>query len=267
MNQAHWLFIIAITLTLLAALPRAPVSAQSPNLPPAILAGAAWLASEPAPAGTVIVAMQGDTELARAVVGAGGKFGVLQISRPPASGNIYFMIGDVRADAELVWHSGMRRADLELRPKVLEQPAAVAIPLPTAPILPANTPIPGPPGPPGERGPAGPPGPPGERGPAGPPGPAGPAGLSGTSGETGPPGPAGPEGEEGPRGRSARSNDYGLYALGAAGIATLLALAALIVAIMALSRLSSAPATPRASPPTPPESTDSDDDGETGAHR
>ena len=248
MNKAHWLFIIAIALALLTALPRSPVSAQSPNLPPAILAGTVWLAGEPAPAGTVIVAMQGDTELARGVVGAGGKFGVLQIRRPPDGNNIYFMIGDVRAEEELTWRSGMRRADLELRPKTMEQPAATATPLPTAPVLPANTPVPvpGPAGPQGERGPAGPPG---EPGPAGPPGATGSAGPPGPQGETGPIGPEGPAGEEGPRGRSAGSSNYGLYTLVAAGVAALLALVAMIIGIIALSRRAPAPTDPPSLPP------------------
>ena len=246
MNKTHWLFTIVIALTLLAALPRASVSAQSPNLPPAILAGTAWLAGEPAPAGTVIVAMQGDTELARGVVGAGGKFGVLQVSQPPAGNNIYFMIGDVRAEEELTWRSGMRRADLELRPRTTEQPAAT----PTATAQPTNTPaptavmIPGPPGPQGERGPAGPQGEQGPVGAAGPPGLQGEPGPAGQPGDLGPPGPEGPEGAEGPRGRSAESGDYGLYTLAAAGVAVLLALAALIIGIIALSRRAPAPAGP-----------------------
>ena len=180
----------------------------------------AWLDGRSAPSGTVIRAMQGNTELAKVSVRGNGRFGPLQIRQPSGTGPVYFLIGDVRASYELNWSSAFLKADVELR-AASGVPSPAATPCPTPPTsLPTNTPVrpensvPGPQGPQGARGPAGPPGEPG------PPGPEGSRGQRG------------PEGEEGPRGRTGESSDYGLYTLGAAGIAVLLALSALVVAII-----------------------------------
>ena len=249
---------LTIALSLLLALNwSAPAQAQP--LPPAVLAGTAYLDGTPAPSGTVIRAMQGNTELAKVSVRGNGRFGPLQIRQPSGTGPVYFLIGDVRASYELNWSSAFLKADVELR-------AASGVPSPTT-SLPTNTPVSqgpqgaigpaGPPGPQGAIGPAGPPSPQGAIGPAGPPSPQGAIGPAGPPGEPGPPGPEGsrgqrgPEGEEGPRGRTGESSDYGLYMLGAAAIAVLLALSALVVAILALSKRSRPPPPPASVPPAP----------------
>ena len=250
MINARWLvFVLVVSLlTASAALSHSTAPAQAQPLPPAVLAGTAWLDGTPAPNGTVIRAMQGNIVLSEANVRANGRFGPLQIPQPPASGPVYFLIGNIRAGYELVWRSGFLKADVELR-AAGDVPAATATPRPApATLSPTSTPIrlansvPGPQGPQGARGPAGPPGPPGAIGPPGP------------YGEAGPPGPEGqrgPEGEKGPRGRTGESNDYGFYALGAAGVAALLGLAGLIVGIVALSRRSHPAPPPAAVPPAP----------------
>ena len=226
--------------SLLAWLPYATASAQAPNVPPAVLAGTAWLDGALAPPGATIMAMQGDRELARISVGADGRFGPLQINSPPSRGSVYFLVDGRRADYELTWRSGFLKADVELRAPTSAQPLPTATPLPAATVRPTNTPAPTP-APVMVAGPAGPQGPAGEPGSAGPPGPAGPQGepgAAGPPGPQGPEGPEGPEGEEGPRGRTAESESdgYGLYALGAAGVAALLSVAALVVGVIALSR-------------------------------
>ena len=237
---------LTIALSLLLALNwSAPAQAQP--LPPAVLAGTAYLDGTPAPSGTVIRAMQGNTELAKVSVRGNGRFGPLQIRQPSGTGPMYFLIGDVRASYELNWSSAFLKADVELR-------AASGVPSPTT-SLPTNTPVSQ--GPQGAIGPAGPPGPQGAIGPAGPPSPQGAIGPAGPPGEPGPPGPEGsrgqrgPEGEEGPRGRTGESSDYGLYTLGAAAIAVLLALSALVVAILALSKRSRPAPPPASVPPAP----------------
>ena len=245
---------LTIALSLLLALNwSAPAQAQP--LPPAVLAGTAYL-DGPAPSGTVIRAMQGNTELAKVSVRGNGRFGPLQIRQPSGTGPVYFLIGDVRASYELNWSSAFLKADVELR-------AASGVPSPTTSLTPVSQgpqgaigPA-GPPGPQGVIGPAGPPGPQGAIGPAGPPDPQGAIGPAGPPGEPGPPGPEGsrgqrgPEGEEGPRGRTGESSDYGLYTLGAAAIAVLLALSALVVAILALSKRSRPAPPPASVPPAP----------------
>ena len=246
---------LTIALFLLLALNwSAPAQAQP--LPPAVLAGTAYLDGTQAPSGTVIRAMQGNTELAKVSVRGNGRFGPLQIRQPSGTGPVYFLIGDVRASYELNWSSAFLKADVELRP-------ASGVPSPTTSLTPVSQgpqgaigPA-GPPGPQGAIGPAGPPGPKGAIGPAGPPDPQGAIGPAGPPGEPGPPGPEGsrgqrgPEGEEGPRGRTGESSDYGLYTLGAAAIAVLLALSALVVAILALSKRSRPAPPPASVPPAP----------------
>ena len=234
MSRTHRFAIAAILMSLLAALPTWPASAQSPNVPPAVLAGTAWVNGKLAPPGTLVVAMQGSSEVARIVVEAEGRFGPLLIESPPSNGPVYFTVDGAQAGYELTWKSGFLKADVELRAPTSEQPTAT----PTAIMVQGPA---GPQGIPGPAGAAGQAGPSGERGPAGvqgPPGAIGPQGEPGAMGPAGPVGPQGPAGEEGRRGRSAESNDYGLYALGAAGLATLLALAALVVGIVALFRRS-----------------------------
>ena len=259
MIQTRWLIVIpaVITMTLLTALPSSPASAQAPNLPPMVLAGRAWLEGEPARAGSVIQAMQGDTELSRIAVRANGRFGPLQVSQPRGRGPIYFLVDGQRAGVEMNWRSGFLQADLELRAPSAGQPAPTATPRPAPTTTARPTPVPqvaptamAIAGPPGERGPAGPPGPQGATGLAGPPGEPGPQGPPGERG------PEGPEGEEGPRGRTGESGygGYDLYALIGAGAAGLLALVALIMAIMALSRRSR-PAPVHAQPPAVSTST------------
>lgn len=240
MRKAFRLAVPAFLLTLLAALPVAMASAQV--LPPAILAGTAWLDGRLAPAGAVIQAMQGDTELARTVVKTNGRFGPLQVPQPGAGNRIYFTVGGQRADTEMTWRSGLRRANLHLRAGAGAQPAATATPLPAPTARPAGVPTPapavvqGPAGPPGPPGPAGPAGPRGADGPSGPPGEVGPPGPTGPAGAPGERGPEGPEGEEGRRGARGESDGYGVYILGGVGIAVLLALVALVLSIVALSR-------------------------------
>ena len=230
------LAVLMLMLTfLLAALPDAIVSAQSPPLPPTVLGGTAWLDGELVPPGTLIQAMQGNTELQRITVRTNGRFGPLQVRQPPGNGPVYFLIGGHRADNEMNWQPGFLQAGLELRAASTARPvpAATAAPRPAATASPAQPVSPTAvtvAGPRGERGPAGPAGPQGATGPAGPPGEPGTPGLQGPQGERG------AEGEEGPRGRRGETSGYGLYTLVAAAVAVLLALAALIVAIVALSR-------------------------------
>lgn len=230
----HWFLGIAaaVLLALLTVLSLPNVSAQAPSGPPAFLGGTAWVDGQLAPPGTIVIAVQGNTELGRGVVEDDGKFKPFQIRKPPAGNLIYFVVGGARVPGEESWRSGLLRADLELRSGSVSQEAPTATPPPTP------TPMPTPPaisvpGPRGEPGPAGPTGPQGPQGVAGPPGPPGPSGESGAQGE---PGPEGPRGEEGPRGRSADSNNYALYALIAAVVAILLAIAALAVGFVAMSR-------------------------------
>ena len=251
------LAVLMLTLTfLLAALPDAIVSAQSPPLPPTVLGGTAWLDGELVPPGTLIQAMQGNTELQRITARPNGRFGPLQVSKPPGAGPVYFSVNGQRADIEMNWRAGFLQADLELRAGLGVRPApaaaATATPRPVPTARPEQLAAPTAvvvAGPRGERGPAGAQGPMGPAGPRGEPGQSGPDGLRGERG---------PEGEEGTRGRKGETSDYGLYTLGAAGVASLLALAALIVAIVALSRRSR-PATAIVPPahtptvPAPPE--------------
>jgi hypothetical protein len=236
MIKWRWLvFVMAfVSLTLLGALSYSTVSAQSPPLPPAVLGGTAWLDGQLVPPGTLIQAMQGDTQLSRVTARNNGRFGPLQVPRPPGVGPVYFLVDGQRANIEMNWRAGFLQADLQLRAGLGAQPtpgpAATATPQPT------STARPGQPVAPTPAMVAGPAGPRGERGPAGPQGSAGPQGEPGLQGPAGPQGEQGPEGEEGPRGRKGESDGYGLYTLAAAGVAVLLALAALILAIVALSR-------------------------------
>ncbi len=238
MIKARWLIIaVPVCLAMLiGALAHASVSAQSPPSPPTVLGGTAWLDGELVPPGTLIEAMQGDVRLSRITTRNNGRFGPLQVPKPPGVGPVYFLIKGQRADVEMTWRAGFLQANLELRAGLGAQPApgpaATATPRPTTPgtgqtVAPTPVMVPGPAGPRGERGPAGPPGPPGPQGPQGEPGLMGPAGQQGEPG---------PEGEEGPRGRKGETDGYGLYTLAAAGLAVLLALVALILAIVALTR-------------------------------
>ena len=234
MIKARWLLYSAglFLLVTLAANSHGTVSAQSPPLPPTVLAGLAWLDGQLVRPGTLIEAMQGDVRLSRTTARNDGRFGPLQVPEPPGVGPVYFRIDGQRADVEMTWQSGFLQADLELRAGLGVQPApgATATPQPTSTEMPAPTmaptavAVPGPAGPAGERGPGGPPGPPGPQGQPGPPGPVGPQGEPG------------PEGGEGPPGDQGESDGYGLYTLIAAVVAVLLALAALILSIVALSR-------------------------------
>ena len=250
MITARWVIVFPAVF-LLTALPYAAASAQAPNVPPAMLAGHAWIDGRFAPPGAVVQAMQGDTELGRSEVRENGRFGPLQVNPPPGRGPVRFLVNGYRTDVEMVWRSGFRQANLELRAFSAGPPAATVTPRPTntpapaAPVVnaPTATPAPaapvvsapaatpavvaGPPGPQGPAGPVGPPGPPGEPGPEG------------------PPGEPGPEGAEGPRGRTGVSSGYDLYTMGGVVIAALLALVALVLSIIALSRR------PRAATPAP----------------
>ncbi len=204
------------------------VSAQSPPLPPTVLAGTAWLDGQLVRPGTLIEAMQGDVRLSRTTAKNNGRFGPLQVPEPPGIGPVYFLIDGRRADVEMNWQAGFLQADLELRAGlgVHPTPSATATPQPTSTPSPAPTVAP--------VAVTGPPGPRGERGPEGPQGPAGPQGQPGPQGPVGPPG---PQGDEGPPGVKSEADGYGLYALIAAVVAALLALAALVLAVVALSRL------------------------------
>ena len=144
MIQTRWLIVIpaVITMTLLTALPSSPASAQAPNLPPMVLAGRAWLEGEPARAGSVIQAMQGDTELSRIAVRANGRFGPLQVSQPRGRGPIYFLVDGQRAGVEMNWRSGFLQADLELRAPSAGQPAPTATPRPAPTTTARPTPVP-----------------------------------------------------------------------------------------------------------------------------
>ena len=233
MTQARRFALVAfLLLSLLTLLPQATAYAQNPM--PSILAGVAWVDGEPAQAGLLVIAMQGDLELARTPVKDGGKFGPLQIPRPTGSGPIYFLVGDARADYGFRWISGAIVPGVELRATSEAAPAVAATPTP-APVS-TGVMAPRPAGPQGATGPTGPQGEIGPSGEIGPPGSSGPPGPPGVIGPMGPAGEAGPEGEAGPRDRAAESNNYDLYTLGAAGAGVLLAIAALGVAIMALSR-------------------------------
>lgn len=239
MMLARWLIVViaVISLALLGVLSHATVSAQSPPLPPTVLAGTAWLDGELVPPGTLIEAMQGEVRISRTTARNGGRFGPLQVPQPSGVGPVYFLIDGQRADEEMTWQAGFLQPNLELRagrgarpapgPEATATPRPAATATPAHPVAPTAQVVAGPAGPRGERGPAGPPGPPGPAGPQGEPGPPGPAG---------PEGEVGPEGEEGPRGRKGETDGYGLYTLAAAGVAVLLALVALILAIVALMR-------------------------------
>ncbi len=231
MNKARWLiFLMPVCLAvLIGALAHTSVSAQSPPSPPTVLAGTAWLDGQLVPPGTLIQAMQGDTRLSRITARNDGRFGPLQVPKPPGIGPVYFLIDGQRADVEMEWRAGFLQADLELRAGLGGGPAPqvdpTAVPTPAQPVAPTAVMIPGPAGPRGESGPAGPPGFPGPAGPQGEPGPAGPAG------------PQGEEGDEGTPGQKGESDGYGVYTLVAAVVAALLALVALILSILALSRI------------------------------
>ena len=222
MNKLCRTVLITLTLALLAILPFAIVSAQSPNIPPAVVAGTAMLDGVAAPFGTPVVAMQGATELARSIVEADGKFGVLLIPRPPTSDPVTFMVGNAKADQTIDWSSGLRTARFGLTAS-----STAMQPIPTPGIVPIEVAagMPGPQGPPGATGPAGPQGPQGLQGASGEPGAAGPAGPQGPQGEAGPRGPAG---------TPAESTNQGLNALWLAGIALVLGIAGLAVGITAL---------------------------------
>ncbi len=258
MINTRWLiFVLPVCLlTLLGAFSHSTASAQSPPSPPTVLGGTAWLDGQLVPPGTLIQAMQGSTQLSRITARTNGRFGPLQVSKPPGAGPVYFLVNGQRADIEVHWRAGFLQADLELRAGLGVRPApaaaATATPRPCPTARPEQLAAPTAvvvAGPRGERGPAGAQGPMGPAGPRGEPGQSGPDGLRGERG---------PEGEEGTRGRKGETSDYGLYTLGAAGVASLLALAALIVAIVALSRRSR-PATAIVPPahtptvPAPPE--------------
>lgn len=222
MNKLCRTGLVALTLTLLGVLPFTFVSAQSPNLPPAVVAGTALLDGVAAPFGTPVVAMQGTTELARSVVEADGKFGVLMIPSPPTSDPVTFMVGSAKADQTIDWSSGLRTARFGLTAS-----SADMQPVPTPAMGPSEV----------ASGIPGPQGPPGAIGPAGPQGPQGPQGTSGEPGAAGPAGPQGPQGEAGPRGPAgtpAETTNQGLNALWMAGIAVVLGIAGLAVGITAL---------------------------------
>ena len=222
MNKLCRTGLVALTLTILGVLPFTMVSAQSPNIPPAVVAGTAILNGVAAPAGISVVAMQGTTELARSLVGADGKFGVLLIPRPPTSDPVTFMVGSVKADQTIAWSSGLRTARFGLTAS-----STVMQPVPTPATVPSEV----------AAGMPGPQGPPGATGPAGPQGPQGPQGTSGEPGAAGPAGPQGPQGEAGPRGPAgtpAETSNQGLNALWMAGIAVVLGIAGLAVGITAL---------------------------------
>ena len=255
------IFVLAVcSLTLFGSLSYAAVSAQSPPSPPTVLGGTAWIDGELVPPGTSIEAMQGTVRLGRTTARNNGRFGPLQIPRPPGVGPVYFLVNGQRAGLEIEWRAGLLQAGVELRAGPGEQPAptaaAAATRRPTStPIAPQSaTPtavtVAGSAGPRGERGPSGPPGPPGPAGPQGEPGPAGLTGPQGEQGEDG------EDGEEGPRGRQGESAGYDLYTLAAAGGAALFALVALVLSIVALSRrnrpASPVPTQPSVSPPTAP---------------
>ena len=213
------------------AMPSHPtVSAQSPPMPPTVLAGTAWLDGELVRPGTLIEAMQGDVRLSRTTARNEGRFGPLQVPEPPGVGPVYFRIDGQIADVEMDWRAGFLQADLELRAGLGARPAPSTSPTPE----PAATPSPAQPTAPAVV--AGPAGPRGERGPEGPQGPAGPQGQSGLPGPAGPQCVPGPEGQQGPPGQPGASDGYGLYTLIAAVAGVLLALAALILAIVAFSR-------------------------------
>ena len=234
MIRAPWLIfaIAVVALTLFGAVSHATVSAQSPPMPPTVLAGTAWLDGELVRPGTLIEAMQGDVRLSRTTARNDGRFGPLQVPEPSGVGPVYFVIDGQIADAEMSWRAGFLQADLELRAGLGARPApsTAATPVPTSTPIPAQSVAPT------VVAVAGPAGPRGERGPGGPPGPAGPQGASGLPGPAGPQGAPGPKGEPGPPGQAGESDDYGLYTLAAAGVAVVLAFAALILSIVAFSR-------------------------------
>ena len=224
-------FLSVCVVTVFGTLGQGAVSAQSPPSPPTVLAGTAWLDGQLVPLGTLIEAMQGDTRLSRTTAKNDGRFGPLQVPKPPGIGPVYFVIDGQRADVEMEWRAGFLQADLELRAGLgggpAPAPTPTAAPTPAQPVAPTAVMARGPAGPRGEPGPAGPPGSPGPAGPQGDPGPAGSAG---------PPGAEGPAGGEGPRGQPGESEGYGLYTLIAAIVAALLALVALVISIIALTR-------------------------------
>lgn len=238
MIKARWLvFVLSVcAATVFGAVAHSVVSAQSPPSPPTVLAGTAWLDGQLVPPGTLIQAMQGDTRLSRVTARNDGRFGPLQVPKPPGAGPVYFLVDGQRADVEIEWRAGFLKADLELRAGLGGGPAPQVDPTPAPtiaqPVAPTAVMVPGPAGPRGERGPSGPPGAPGAPGPQGQPGPAGPAGAQGQMG---------PEGAEGPPGQGGESDGYGVYTLGAAIVAALLALAALVLSIATLSRINRQP--------------------------
>ena len=117
MIRTPWLIfaIAVVALTLVGAVSSGTVSAQSPPSPPTVLAGTAWLDGQLVPPGTPIQAMQGDTRLSRVTARNDGRFGPLQVPKPPGVGPVYFLIDGQRADVEMEWRAGFLQADLELR--------------------------------------------------------------------------------------------------------------------------------------------------------
>ena len=142
MINARWLiFVLAVSLlTPFAALSHSTGLAQAQPLPPAVLAGTAWLDGTPAPVG---VAIPGNAEKSRDGRGLRSwKWTVWTVAnpRPLDSGPVYFLIGDSRASYELTWRSGFLKADVELR-AAGDVPAATATPRPIlATPLPTDTP-------------------------------------------------------------------------------------------------------------------------------
>ena len=144
-NTAQRLALTVLMLTLaflLAALPYATASAQSPPSPPTVLGGTAWLDGQLVPPGTLIQAMQGSTQLSRITARTNGRFGPLQVSKPPGAGPVYFLVNGQRADIEMHWRAGFLQADLELRAGLGAQPApaaaATATPRPAPTARPEN---------------------------------------------------------------------------------------------------------------------------------
>lgn len=164
MSKTRWLIITAIILPALVALPLLAMSAEAQNVPPAVLAGKAYLDGEPAPAGTLIRAIQGTTVLGEAVTQADGTYSI-QISQPRQGLVVNFLVGDARADFELTWRSGLPQlVDLRASPGVAPAAPAATLAAPTA--TPVATLAPTPTAAPPPRTAVGPQGPAGSQGPA-----------------------------------------------------------------------------------------------------
>ncbi len=215
MSKIKFLAVLS-ALALLLTLP-AVAYGQGTGIPPHVFTGKAMVDGQPAPEGTMVTAMIGDTKKGSGTV-MDGKYS-LAVKAGDGT-EVSFMVGDAMVMEKGEWMmGGASMMDLMAGEGMMMGGAGE----------------PGPAGPAGARGPAGPRGPEGEHGhdgaegPAGATGPQGPQGPAGPQGAAGAAGPAGSPGEPGQAGPAGATGPAG-----AAGGETL-AIIALVISILALA--------------------------------